>query len=861
MPASAVPRARLLRRVAAADSQGRGVTLVSAPAGSGKTMLLAQCWTMVRSDGAASAWLALGDDDNDPFVLWSGVLCACERAVRGVDPLAEVRLGALSPPAAGGVHGFVAALFEALDSLPRPLWIFLDDVHHISSADSLAGLAELIKSRPERVRVVLGSRFDPQFSLARMILTGEAWELRASDLAFDRAEAAQLLSGHEVPLEESDLDLLMERTEGWAVGLRMAALSLAGKDDVSKYLAGFAGDDRPLADYLVAEVLTVLPDDVVELLITTSVAETLTPDLAARLSGRHDAGGVLDQLARDNALVYRVGGTPASFRLHGLLRSFLSAEGNRRDTGAQRRYHVRASAWFEDHDHPVMALDHAADGTDWPRVAELVDRYGVRLLLAGEASILLRTVRQLRDELVSRPATALLAALAALDSGALESATYYNDLVGRRPEQHRDRGLRLLHVTALMSEARSAGDRSPRASELVSLSEQAAPVSPELKALAAVHRGVLRLWLTDYPRAEADLEAALHLARQDGYDAVAVECLSYLTACAEATGDFAAVQRRTTAAVELATARGWAHTARMAPAYVAAAHAAWQRLENDVAAMYLSQASVIDGGVEPEVGESLRLLEALLACDGAGSQHEALRHVRLSWSSDDLRLLPGSASTFCLSELRMAISLGDDAAAADVLARVERLLGESGDALVMRALLQGQHGRRTAALNSLARVTSGAAVCHSVNSHVAGSLLAAHLAVEMNEPARAHEAIVQALALAAPRQLLREFAAASAGVRSMLMHNEGRFAEYEEFVSQVLAARSMNLATVYGETLTSRELDLLRDLPSRLSLEEIAAAHVLSVNTVKTHLKSVYRKFHVGNRRQAVDRARELGLL
>ena len=861
MPASAVPRARLLRRVTAADSLGHGVTLVSAPAGSGKTMFLAQCWTMVRSEGAASAWLAVSEGDNDPIVLWSGILHACERAVRGVAPLAEVRLAALAPPADTGVPDFVAAFFEAVDTLPCPLWLFLDDVHRINSDDSLAELAGLITNRPPSVRVVLGSRFDPQLSLARMTLAGEAWEVRASDLAFDRAEAAQLLRGHEVQLEENDLDLLMQRTEGWAAGLRMAALSLSEQDDVSKYLAGFAGDDRPLADYLVAEVLTVLPADVVDLLIATSVAETLTPELASELSGRRDAGRVLAELARDNALVYRVGPAPTSFRLHGLLRSFLRAEGSRRDTQAQLTHHVRAADWFEGHHRPVMALEHAAEGMDWPRVVDLVGQYGVRLLLAGDGPVLARAAGSLSDELVSRPATALLAALAALDSGALGAAMHYIDLVGRHPEQHRDRRLRLLHVTTLMFEARLCGDRSRRARELIAISEPPVPASPDLTALAALHRGVLRLWLTDYRHAATDLESALHVARRDGYDALALECLVYLTVHAEAVGDLAAVPRHAEEAAELAKARGWTRSARMAPVYVAAGVAAWQRLENDVATMYVAQAAAIAGGVEPEVSLSFQLLEALIACDHGDRHHEALRHVRVLWPLDDPQLLPGDVALFCLSELRIAVSMGDDVATAEILARAERFLGESGDVLVMRALVHGHHGRRTAALNSLAPMISGVARCHAVSSEVTGSLLAAHLAAEMDEPARAHAAVMQALTLAAPRQLLREFAAASDRVRSMLMRNEGRFGEYDGFVRQDLAARTSDVVAGYGETLTSREFDLLRDLPSRLSLEEIAAAHVLSVNTVKTHLKAVYRKLNVGNRRQAVDRARELGLV
>ncbi len=870
MPAGVVPRTRLLRGLGSAEEEGRVLALVSAPAGAGKTMLMSQWWQRKRSAGVPVAWLALDEHDDDPYVLWSGLLRACGRAVRGVDAAAEVRLAALTPPADAGNRGFLTAFAEAVDALRAPMWVLLDDVHVIASPHGLACLAGLIRYRPAGLRLMLGSRFDPPLPVARMVVDGQATEVRAADLAFDRDEAGKLLRRRHLELTDPDLGLLLERTEGWAAGLSLAALSLASQEDVTKYIAGFAGDERPLADYLVAEVLDALSADTVDLLLATAVAETLTADLASRLSGRADAGAVLARLARDNALVARVGRAPTTYRVHGLLRSFLLAEGNRRDVVAQRRHHVEASRWFADQGLPALALDHAARGGDWPRTAELVDRYGLRLLLSGDAAQLTATVRRLPDDLVTEPVTALVAALAALHGGALAVARRHIDLVGRDPSVHASARLRLLHTTALMYEARLRGDRGPKLLELIGLSDEPAPGEPDLVLVAAVNRGILRIWFGEHTAAEEDLRDALRMARRDGRDALALECLSYLAVSAAARGDADTVDRLTTEAIDFAARRGWSATGRMPPVYLLAAGAAFERIDHAETHRYLSLAGAVDADLEPEVELSARLLRACLAAAETPNRHDAVRLLRRAWPYDDTALPPVSAAYFCLTQLRLALAAGDRPAAVEVLGRAERLLGESGDVLVLRALAHAHDGRKAAARAALQPVLAGAVPCHLIGCEVTGWLLSAHFAAELDEPARAHDALLHALELSEPRRMYREFVAASGRVRSLLIHGEGRFGRYEAFVGSVVAlfgdggldgVGDFHAAAVSGEALTARELELLRDLPSLLSLEEIAGAHVLSVNTVKTHLKAIYRKFDVGSRRQAVDRARELGLL
>ena len=318
------------------------------------------------------------------------------------------------------------------------------------------------------------------------------------------------MASHDIDLNDDDVETLLARTEGWAAGLRLATLSMIRHDDAAKFVAGFAGDSRPVADYLVSEILSQQASGVLEFLLATAGPDRLSVDLARRLSGRDDAGIVLDSLERANALVMRLGQGSTWYRYHTLLRSYLHAELDRRDVEAQRRLNVTAADWFVEHDLPRSALEHAAAAADWDRVVQIVDRYGLRLLLSGEAGALYRVLTLLPPTSRLDRWCAVTAALTALEAGDLPAATRQLDRLGRESSGYRDPRLQVLGATALLHEARLRGDQeAPLATLIEAASVVAAVQDPDLELLSVANRGAARLWLGEYAEAEADLSGRI----------------------------------------------------------------------------------------------------------------------------------------------------------------------------------------------------------------------------------------------------------------------------------------------------------------------------------------------------------------
>lgn len=861
-----VSRDRLLRKMESGVYRGSAVLLISAPAGAGKTMLLAQRTRQLRSSGKPVAWLSLAEEDNESRSLWSGILAACRQAARGVHAPAEEALAALKPPATVDA-GFVDAFISAASAFPQGLWLVLDDVHEVTAPDTLNGLARLLTHLPPEVCVMLGCRHDPPLPIPRLILAGTAAEIRAADLAFNRDETRQLLCGHDIHLSDEDLDLLLAKTEGWAAGLRLAALSLTQQEDASGYLGALAGDDRAVAAYLVTEVIRNQSVDTVAFLLATAVPEWLTIELACALSRRDDAGAILNRLVRDNALVFRRDSSPRTYRYHSLLRSYLLAELTRRDVAAQRELNRIASDWYAKRGEPLLALSHAAKAHDKSRVASLVDHHGLQLIMTEGGAALAKVLGEARDAVLAEPVVTLIAAMSALLDGEASGAGRYLDHVGRDVAVHRDQRLRLLHATALLYEARLRGERPAATSDLIGITSTGVIDDPDLGLLARAAHGMTMIDLGDAEAADADLAEAFELALQRERDYVALDCLGHLTRSAAAMSDFAGMVTRAERAIGFAAERGWAMSSPMVRIYVSAGWGAWQLMDVDAAERYVSLATAINSDANRDVLLPLQLLATYV--DFTRTNDWTRLRVRLdeSWAHTEAgSLMPKEVSSLSLLELRTALSHGHNGWADAVIGRAGDLLGDVADVDVLDAMVHTHHGRSAAARQALGPIVNGERVCSGVNAQIAAWLLEAHLATANDEVSQARNAVTQAIELAASHWALRNFVTtASDSVRELLIAGKGGFGAHEDFVARAVAAMREvppgHDTLLFGEPLTARELELLRDLPSLLTLKEIAAAHVVSVNTVKSHLNALYRKLKVSSRRAAVERANELGLL
>ncbi|HWL34341.1 MAG TPA: hypothetical protein VNP89_12130, partial [Gaiellaceae bacterium] len=355
-PARLVHRARLHELI---DLGTAGlVTLVSAHAGTGKTALLAS-WA-AAAEPRRVAWLGLDRDDNWSPRFWLGV----ERAL--------AHAGALGGPLTKtGGTGLGAHIAERLDGSAEPVVLVLDDFHEIESPIVLRELQSLIDRSPSGLRVVISTRADPRLRLQRLRLTDDLTEVRAVELAFTVDECGEALEPYAADLADGDVEALHERTEGWAAGIRLAALSLASEPDRAGFLRRFAGDDRAVADYLLNEILDRQPDRLREFLLRTSVPDTISAELADALTGRRDGGRVLAELAAANFLVSGHAGSEIRYRYHGLLLEFLRAQLRRtrpHDLGLLQRLSAR---WHWTAHEPVPAFRDALAGADWDLADEI----------------------------------------------------------------------------------------------------------------------------------------------------------------------------------------------------------------------------------------------------------------------------------------------------------------------------------------------------------------------------------------------------------------------------------------------------------------------------------------------------------
>src|SRR6266571_818989 len=422
-----VPRWRrgLVARPRLSERLSRGVesalTLVSAPAGFGKTTLLAEWLAAAPAGGRSVAWLSLDQRDNDPASFWTYLVAALKTAAPGDGASVLSHLQPPQPPSEAGL----VTLLNDLDALPDDVVLVLDDYHVIDARDVQDGMAFLLEHLPPRIHLVIGSRADPALPLARLRGRGELVEIRAADLRFTPGEAAAYLNGAMgLVLTAADVAALEERTEGWIAALQLAALSMQGREDTAAFIAGFAGDDRYIVDFLAEEVLQRQPEHVQHFLLQTSILDRLSGPLCDAVTGQDGGKAKLTALERGNLFLVPLDDRRQWYRYHQLFADVLHARLLDEQPDDVPDLHRRASGWHEQNGEPSEAIRHALAAGDFERVAsliELVARATVRK--TNQSARLLEWLRLVPDDLIrARPVLSTYYAFALLGMGEMDAA-------------------------------------------------------------------------------------------------------------------------------------------------------------------------------------------------------------------------------------------------------------------------------------------------------------------------------------------------------------------------------------------------------------------------------------------------------
>ena len=830
-----VERGRLLRLMETGASGP--MTLLSAPAGAGKTTLVAQ-WAAARNMRGV-VWV-----DNDDLTGTPTTLADRLQATLGRHQ---------------GKRG--APVIAVLD---------------LSDQDDLDGAAlDQLLSATDGVRLVVMARSDPLLPLTTYRSKGWLTEIRMLDLAFTASEAGVLFTNEGLTLAPATVDALTERTHGWAAGLRFAAMSLSGRPDPESAAAQFRGDRGTVAEYLLAEVLERQSAEARSALLRTSVLDVLRPGLVDDLGGEQVAD-LLRSMAEARAFVDPVPTSQGSFRYHALFRELLRAQLAYERPGEVAGLRRQAAEWLAQHGQVHEAVRQAAAAQAWPDVCRyVVDDLAIgRLLLDGAGGVLAHVFADLPPDTPGAAAALLRAAMAMTRfdvDGCAEHAAVARHLVnaGHGPQSWPEQlGLALLELIL----ARSRGDvvaglTAAGAMEQAIRAQDPTRVSmhPELNALLLSSRGALLLAAGLVHEARRVTTAGVAAARPAGCELPRYNCLGHLALIQVLQGELRAATA--TADRAMAALRGTdLGLADRTPALEVAL--AWVRLEHydlDAARHHAGRAERSAGlALDPGPRAVLALVQARLL--HAENRPESARDV-VRRAGADLDLAPWLRDRMRSEEAALALADGQVVEAERLLAQLSE--PDEPDTSLTRAQAGLVDGRPETTDRSRAEVLATAAPLHI---QIAGWLLETSRLLSQQEPQRAQAALAHSLRLAEPETLRRPFAEAPPPVRDLLQQNQALVAEHpwmrvRPVGPSVAAAPGVpepargSDPPVLVEVLTAKEREVLGLLAQLLTTQEIADTMFVSVNTVRTHVRNIMRKLAVSRRNEAVRRAQALQLL
>lgn len=879
---AAIERAMLLERLDAELHYGRGVLLVRAAAGFGKTTLLAQWARRAATAGQPVAWVTCVERSDDPAVLFVDLRDALALALVDAAPRVSAQLMELAVPSARSTGSEVEALHMLLDDLATPPVLVIDDLQAVQAGPSLALLESLAVRLPPGVGLALGTRVEPQALLTALRLRTRVAEVTEAELALTRAEVAQLVAAagcDPVALTGP----LLAQTEGWPAAVRLGVLAAQGAGP--DHAMGLqVSHDPSMSDFLTREIEAALPGDALALLRATAVVSEVSPGLAAALAGRPDAGAILERLFRTQALVRRTGGEEPTYVVHTLLRAHLRASLGAADVDAPAHQHAAAARWLADAGFPERALDHSVAARDAELTAALLRLRGPSLLVTGRLPALLQALATIPPDRWA-PDLAGLAALAraargdlaaargALERGAALAAP--RAVVGDSSPVGAPSLLRIAEFHLRRLEGSPHDPDIPTAfADVLAWSADPAPAEDDLdlQLILLVSRGQWEFATGRYDASWGDLRLALDLASTHRRDHVMLLAMSTLSVVPALVGDAATVDRYVGDVLSRIEDRGWATHPAMANVYAAGAWSASLMLLPERAEQMIGLAhEALHGNVDPEYATYTALIGATLVATRDDDPTPALALLaRLAQGGPSAELTPALRAFPAMQRVRIRLARGDLVGAQDAAADFELWFPGTGDAVIARAQTHAAGGNWEHCLADVRSVVDRSLPVTVAVYEIVLPMLEAVAEERLGRRSAARGALLRALAVAAPRGVVRPFWEAGPTMRGMLERQSGRFGVHDDFVATILQRWDAvddrpgirpSVASVDGVALTPRELEVLRELPSLMTAEELAMAQTVSVNTIRTHMRSLYRKLGVRTRRDAVRRARELGLL
>jgi LuxR family maltose regulon positive regulatory protein len=877
-----VPRPRLIEQVN--EGLQYKLTLVSAPAGFGKTTLLSD-WS--RQSPFPVAWLSLDAGDNDPARFWTYVIAAVQTVHSDTGMAALAAMQAPQPPP---MESLLTGLINEIAGVLAPFVLVLDDLHLISGEPVHDGLTFLLDNLPSQLHLVVSSRADPPWPLARLRARREMVELRSRDLRFTSQEAVTFLKQvMKLNLSPEDVAALKERTEGWIVGLQMAALSMRGRDDLSGFVRAFSGSQRFVLDYLVEEVLERQPGDVQEFLLQTSILERMSAPLCDAVTGRDDSQTTLAQLEEANLFLVPLDDERRWYRYHHLFADLLRSRLQRAQPDQVPALHRRASEWYESQGQIVEAMGYALLAGDVGWIEHLVAGNALGIIYHGDLAVVTRWLDTLPAEVRrARPRLGVAQAWVLAYAGRLDDTEPLLQAAEKAlagPGEHNAPVLNLAerqqiagHIAAVRAYVAALKEHLPQAA---ALAREALDRLPETDLIA---RGWVSLVLGCVLRSLGDLAAAaqtfaeaLAISQAAGDSHLAVDVLWEWAGLQSVQGQLRSVVRTCQQALRMAdqyTRQGGRPLPVTGYTYTLMSNVFTEWNDLETALRYARQGIELCklwGQADALTQGYFNLAGALQAIGDTDGALEALQRAKEVVST----LGPWYTVTAGAHEAHLRLAQGDVAAAV-------RWLQECGpdvdDALnldysashqVLARTLMAQ-GRLEEALELLARLYRMAEAAGAMRRTIRILVLQALAWQAQGEEDRALAALKHALSLAEPEGYVRTFVGEGAPLGKLLRQAAGRGIKLD-YVGRLLAAleneatsgqqASRLAASSLLEPLSERELEVLRLLTTYLSSTEIAQELVVSASTVRSHIKNIYGKLDVHTRADAVRRARELGLV